>query len=62
MICQKCGMRAELRDCTDEEIHYGLCWRCLEEMGLLNTPLKPSLEDIIIDSEIKEKNITFKKK
>lgn len=32
MICRKCGARAEMRDCTDEELRYSLCDFCIAEL------------------------------
>lgn len=29
MICKRCGMRAETRDCSSLELHYGLCDLCI---------------------------------
>lgn len=30
-ICKKCGLRWELRDSTEEEMYYGMCWKCIEK-------------------------------
>lgn len=32
MICKRCSRRQELRDCTDEELDYGLCDYCIKEL------------------------------
>lgn len=31
MICSKCGLRQEYRDCTDRERKYGMCEKCIRE-------------------------------
>lgn len=58
-VCKKCGLRWELRDSTEEEEYYGMCWRCIErarENGEI--PLKKELENplehIISDILFKE--------
>lgn len=32
MICRNCGSRAELRDCSSEEMKYDLCDKCLAKI------------------------------
>ena len=32
MIFHKCNARAEFRDCTEEELNYGLCDFCISDL------------------------------